>query len=514
MNNSQPRRNKLNLLVLGLAGGFALLLTACQVLNTTLPVAREKTITGVPYFLPKSLLRVSIESKKNEKGSHTELLIGTSTELVPDKDAGLVLAFNGNETFSRKQTIQLTNGMLSSITTEDDGKSGEIITDLASIAFNIMSFGSAGLGAVPMDFVPVSVSPDGKEKLEALSLIAPGQHVYILPLNEDAPQYLPGTEGLVAFRSKTANLPTESPNDFIRKSIKAVKNKKPESKKITGLAIAPLKPINPKPVFQPFTSFDGIVTKVLEPYTTQVELVINLRSLYQRRIQKMDDLTEAKTKEVAKTEKEITAIKEILKDESRDKLQDGKRQENIKALEKAITESNEEMTEAAIKRAKNVTLFDNAGIGEPPLYPIANQASSILVPDYSPIVKIPMSRSPVGKTTYTLQLNRGVLTSISFDRPSAGLEIVKIPLKISEALIKLPTQLIQLKIDYSSKVKDLVTKEAELKKAKQELADFGKEKEKTDHEIAIEVLEQEKAILALQAEIAGLKAKIAELEQQ
>lgn len=90
------------------------------------------------------------------------------------------------------------------------------------------------------------------------------------------------------------------------------------------------------------------------------------------------------------------------------------------------------------------------------------------------------------------------------------LEVVKVPLTISESLVKLPTQLIQLKFDYSSKVKDLLTKQAEIEAAQKALA---AKPPPTDHEEAIQQLQQQKELLALQKEIADLRSQIEELEK-
>lgn len=44
---------------------------------------------------------------------------------------------------------------------------------------------------------------------------------------------------------------------------------------------------------------------------------------------------------------------------------------------------------------------------------IGKRASIVFIPDFSPIVKIPLKRGPIGKTTYNLALDRGVLISQS-----------------------------------------------------------------------------------------------------
>jgi len=139
------------------------------------------------------------------------------------------------------------------------------------------------------------------------------------------------------------------------------------------------------------------------------------------------------------------------------------------------------------------------------LYAIAEQSSLILIPDYSPIVKIPLTRAPLGKTKFLLTLNRGVLTDYHAEHPSTTLEIVKVPLNVSEAIIKLPTEILQLKIDYSSKAQALVEQQAKYQDTLKAIAE--KTEGPSTYDEQVKALEQEKAILQLQKEIAELKPR-------
>ena len=83
-----------------------LTLSGCSVVTSTaLKETFPSTIEGMVYHLPKSFLKVSIESMKDKAGNHTGLEIKTSPEIMPDKNARFLLKQSKNDLFARKHTF-------------------------------------------------------------------------------------------------------------------------------------------------------------------------------------------------------------------------------------------------------------------------------------------------------------------------------------------------------------------------------------------------------------------------
>jgi hypothetical protein len=85
-----------------------------------------------------------------------------------------------------------------------------------------------------------------------------------------------------------------------------------------------------------------------------------------------------------------------------------------------------------------------------------------LVPDHSPVFTVSMDRASLVKTERKLELTDGMVSKSSIVRPSPALAGAQLPLAITERLVKLPTELIQLKFDITSKEKELATVQQQL----------------------------------------------------
>jgi hypothetical protein len=84
---------------------------------------------------------------------------------------------------------------------------------------------------------------------------------------------------------------------------------------------------------------------------------------------------------------------------------------------------------------------------------------TILLPNEGPAMVAPMDTSPFIATSYDIAFQDGMLTKWEVDRPSELYAAIQIPLNILKDVIALPTQLIQLKFDYSSKDAELLKAE-------------------------------------------------------
>lgn len=481
MKSSKPNTIRRFVFLLSAIIVYAFTLLGCVIVTTSSTKPNE-AIEGIVYHLPTSYLKVSIESKKDAKGNHSELVVAAGPEIVPDTKARLTLKPSGNELFARNHTFTVTNGLLSSVAIEDEGKIGEIIAALATIAMNVMKF-----GALPPVSLRPSAGPVGRETetplneeiMAALSSIAPGRHDFLFKLTSKSELTdLPGTAKLLGFDAGIEDW--TSCQQIGEQELKGA-----------GL-----------------NNYKGIATRVLEPYRVKISLKLKLPVLYSNRIAALNQKIEDLDKVIKQMNEEIPDLKR-----KRDNAPAGSAQRldleaKIEKGEKTLKESEQDKNNATQRLSDNKRFLEGTPANKP--YEIANQASSILIPDCSPIVKIPLTRAPLGKTKLSLTLNQGILTDYHAEHPSTTLEIVKVPLNISEALVKLPAEILQLKIDYSSKAQALVEQQAKYQDTLKAIAE--KIKGPSAYDEQLKALEQEKVILQLQKEIAELKAAISKLE--
>ena len=94
-------------------------------------------------------------------------------------------------------------------------------------------------------------------------------------------------------------------------------------------------------------------------------------------------------------------------------------------------------------------------------------SQTVLLPNGAPILSFSPKRSPLVQRVTHVTLENGTLKEVSINKPSSVLAGVKIPLRILQAIVALPTELIQLKFNYSSTNEALLKSQAaELKALK------------------------------------------------
>jgi hypothetical protein len=464
-----------------LAAAAVVLFPACRSVSTLPATGGGNIVDGMVYHLPRSFLKISIESKKDDKGNHKELAIGAGSEIVPDKEARLRLKRSGNELFARNHGFTFTNGLLSSIDIHDEGKAGEVIQDLAAIAFNIVSMGAAPMFPLGAIAPPADALPSSEEVLAALSSVTPGEQSFVLDISGSTGRTpLAGTRELVTFSAVTKDLPPA--------------------------------PARPNEGFKDLTEFDGIAVKLPEPYPVNVSLHIDRSLLLKQRVDtakaKIKDLTKQKednAKAKAEAERKLGSKPPPKGGEKR------KLQEELTGLAEAAKKIEQGLVTAAQSKVDNEGFLDSV-VPADRYYEIVSRDFVVMFPDFSPIVRIPLNRSPLGKTKYSLALSKGVLTEFHGENPSIAVETVKVPLNITKALVALPTEILKLKLDYSSKAKELAAKEAEYLEAEKALKKT--QQGPTQQEQDVTALQQQQQILSLQKEIAALKAAIAEIEKK
>lgn len=97
------------------------------------------------------------------------------------------------------------------------------------------------------------------------------------------------------------------------------------------------------------------------------------------------------------------------------------------------------------------------------------QTNTVALPNEGPIRVLPFKWASCVTTKYGAVFENGMLVKRTINRPSSLAECLKIPLQILQEIISLPTELIQLKIDYSSKQEELINAQRKIIEANESL---------------------------------------------
>src|SRR6185503_8335491 len=84
------------------------------------------------------------------------------------------------------------------------------------------------------------------------------------------------------------------------------------------------------------------------------------------------------------------------------------------------------------------------------------------MPNVSPIFSIGVHRAIFATRTTNLTFAKGVLTNIYINKTSELEGFSIIPLRVAQAIVRLPTEIVQLRIDDTKRSTDLAAKETEL----------------------------------------------------
>lgn len=134
---------------------------------------------------------------------------------------------------------------------------------------------------------------------------------------------------------------------------------------------------------------------------------------------------------------------------------------------------------------------------------IPSQTATLVVPDISRSILVPVTRAVMVKKTQGLKFQNGVLLENSIGKPSEAEAIVKIPVNILKSIFSVPGQLLSFRINRVQQEKSLVSENAALAKA---TLDSEKAKLGTEAELAKARLDAQKIITSYEQDL--LKAKM------
>lgn len=87
--------------------------------------------------------------------------------------------------------------------------------------------------------------------------------------------------------------------------------------------------------------------------------------------------------------------------------------------------------------------------------------SFVQVADVSKVLVLPMKRTAFVKTTNEMVISNGIISSNKINRPSPVNGFAQIPVSIAKAIVSIPAQLIQVRINNNTSEKNLLTSEKE-----------------------------------------------------
>lgn len=100
---------------------------------------------------------------------------------------------------------------------------------------------------------------------------------------------------------------------------------------------------------------------------------------------------------------------------------------------------------------------------------------NVMLPNDAPIFTLPVTRGAFVKKVMELDFENGVLTQVKIDKPSELLGALDIPLAAARAILSIPAELVQFKIDTAKDQSELIKAQKDLSEAKEVLLDLHKQ---------------------------------------
>ncbi|GAA6157790.1 hypothetical protein NBRC116588_32630 [Pyruvatibacter sp. HU-CL02332] len=106
-------------------------------------------------------------------------------------------------------------------------------------------------------------------------------------------------------------------------------------------------------------------------------------------------------------------------------------------------------------------------------------------PDTSAVTLLPLDTAPLVTSKHQFKFAAGELVSHSVEKPSTALAAASLPLDVMRAIIKVPTELIQLRVNYATESNNAVDQQVRLLEAQKKLLDA-----QTAYDDAVEAAEE------------------------
>lgn len=107
---------------------------------------------------------------------------------------------------------------------------------------------------------------------------------------------------------------------------------------------------------------------------------------------------------------------------------------------------------------------------------------TVYLPNGAPILSLDVTRAAFVTKKTKLTFADGVLTGVDLEKPSEILAGLEIPIHLIKTIVSLPSDIIQLKINYSSQEKAWLDQQFQEMKARDAIVDYGKSRKETGKE--------------------------------
>ena len=372
---------------------------------------------GVPYCLPRTVLAVDIEVLVEETGDNIrpKATLSVSAQTVADASCHYILQHDTNDSSDDDLKIVVgMNGLLSSVASEST-QQGRAIADaavrtLVAVAKIAATEGLFGLQSTPAE-TPSRLKAVQSGMAAALRRVAGKRTVYI-PLPDSLVTPSPSPTSTLAQTRTPTPISVATLHPFLEDASWTITA---SLMPIAGpnIKVSEQKPPQARARCLP-TPVEGIVVKGLEPFIVMVTLswdwdVPGTASV------NGDDSDEAKW-----------------------------------------------LRERAFRKGERGWGFHG---------PLMSAWGLTNLPDYAPVLVVPINRAMFVKTKQSVTFTNGTLANIDINRPSPIAAIATFPADVAEKIVELPAQLIQLRISNIQPAETLAAKKVEAEKAAQQAID-------------------------------------------
>lgn len=416
-----------------------LLLTGCSSITSTQYTANDFKQSGIPYNLPKSVAHMVLKVEQSSINNGFSLLLTPTVEVVPDQTAVYYARPDHNMFTASDTNITLSNGLLNSITSVDDGQLGDAINNTAQLAINLRKIsalaGTQQSASGDSPFITSSMYPTIDEVTAIVSMIRGGEFSFPISVDE-VWRDVPGTSGMLTIKSVLDQRNASQPSSNVVKDANVVKDTKYRS---------------------------GVFTRARKTRFADSDAAINLKGLYHHRIKvieqkivlsklrKKDLDTDLKAlnkkkKEVCKPTKKQARIDELdrrlIKVSKLARVDQGEQYKNEKTrIESELAELKEpcksdndiRLTETAASKVddkiahyqKVIALIKqlHSQTSSTERFAISSRRSALALIDESKDLRVPLQRSWIGKTDSAIQFENGLISSFKREKPSEITEL-------------------------------------------------------------------------------------------
>ena len=432
----------------------AFLLAGC----TAGPVTTYKSTEsnqGVVYALPRTILELNVvitETVVTDKPSTFGIALTVTPHHVADPKQQFVLRRKGNWFFDDAINFHVaSSGMLSSIgaiSTDQTLTTAKSVLEAGIGILKLQALGGIGGIAQFVDTAPEATPTD-----QAAALLDIALAEQLRPLVGTHRRYwsLPAAGGL---RATFSSFPAAGWD--LEVALVAADKIGPPGTTSGRLASA-------DPIVAPTTPASGILTRGLEQYVAIADLkwqqaaaatpplAFMKKALEAERAAEAQDAKDAREQAKAKFDTFTPPLKDAGKAAERElaaaKVTEAHAiRDNQPANITAEFRKTRGLIHQALKENTAQRGFAAAGTNYMRDRHI-HVEQKVLVADYAPITRLPLSRALFVKSSEDVTLSDGVVTMHKWNRPSSAAALAAFPVEVIERLLEVPAEIIQLKIN-------------------------------------------------------------------